>query len=253
MRVWTVALNTFRESVRDKVLYVLLLFAVAAVFGSKAIGWISIGQDIKIVKDFTLGASSVFGALIAIFVGTSLLYKEIDKRTLYTILSQPMRRWEFVAGKYLGLALLLGLVVAVMTLVSAAYVLLLGGAVELTYFLAALLIYGKLLLVTAFAVLLSSLSSPILGAIIVFCIYVFGHATGVFIDLPEQFDGTYAKTLLEGLYHVFPNLSHFDIRKEAANGVAVSWAYIAFVLVYGAVYSAAVLIAAVWAFERKDV
>src|SRR5690606_20767780 len=96
MRVWILAQNTFRESVRDKVLYVLLLFAIASVLGSKAIGWISIGQDIKIVKDFTLASISVFGALIAIFVGTSLLYKEIDKRTLYTILSQPMRRWEFV-------------------------------------------------------------------------------------------------------------------------------------------------------------
>jgi len=84
VRVIAVARNTFREAVRDKVLYVLLFFSASAILASKALGWISIGQDIKIVKDFTLGASSVFGALIAIFVGTSLLYKEIDKRTLYT-------------------------------------------------------------------------------------------------------------------------------------------------------------------------
>ena len=252
MRVFTIAQNTFREAVRDKVLYVLLFFAAAAILGSKALGWISIGQDIKIVKDITLASISVFGALIAIFSGTSLLYKEIDKRTLYTILSQPMHRWEFVLGKYLGLMQLLGVVVVIMTAVSAAYVVVLGGALDGLYFLAALLIFWKLLLVTAFAVLLSSMTSPILGAVILFCLYVFGHATGVFLDLPPQFDGTLAKTALEGFYHAFPNLSNFDIAAEAANGVPVSTAYVAYVLAYGILYSAAVLLFATVAFDGKD-
>jgi ABC-type transport system involved in multi-copper enzyme maturation permease subunit len=247
-----VAHNTFRESVRDKVLYVLLFFAAAAILGSKALGWISIGQDIKIVKDITLASISVFGALIAIFVGTSLLYKEIDKRTLYTILSQPMHRWEFVLGKYLGLMLLLSVVVLIMTAVSAAYILLLGGTLDGLYFLAALLIFWKLALVTAFAVLLSALTSPILGAVIVFCLYVFGHATGVFIDLPPQFDGTTAKAVLEACYYIFPNLANFDIAAEAANGVPVNPAYIAFVLVYGFLYSGIVLLLATVAFDSKD-
>ncbi|MBP7431889.1 MAG: ABC transporter permease, partial [Candidatus Hydrogenedentes bacterium] len=122
MRVLAVARNTFREAVRDKVLYVLLLFAAAAIFGSKALGWISIGQDIKIVKDLSLAAVSVFGVLIAIFVGTNLVYKEIDKRTIYTILCRPMHRWEFILGKYAGLAALLALVTAVMAAVAAVYV-----------------------------------------------------------------------------------------------------------------------------------
>lgn len=252
MRVFTIAQNTFRESVRDKVLYVLLFFAAATIFGSKALGWISIGQDIKIVKDITLASVSVFGALIAIFTGTSLLYKEMDKRTLYTIVSQPLHRWEFVLGKYLGLMQLLAVVVLIMTSVSAAYIALLGGALDGLYFLAALLIFWKLLLVTAFAVLLSSVTSPILGAIIVFCLYVFGHATGVFMELPAQFDGTWAKALLEGFYYVFPNLASFDIAAEAANGVPIAPAYVAYVLVYGVLYSAVVLLFATVAFDGKD-
>ncbi len=252
MRMWIVAQNTFRESVRDKVLYVLLFFAAVSILGSKALGWISIGQDIKIVKDITLASVSVFGALIAIFVGTSLLYKEIDKRTLYTILSQPMHRWEFVLGKYLGLMQLLGVVVLMMTGISSLYILLLGGSLDALYFLAALLIYWKLLLVTAFAVLLSALTSPILGAVIVFCLYVFGHATGVFIDLPEQFEGTTAQVLLEVCYYVFPNLANFDLAAEAANGVPVSPAYIAYTIVYGTLYSAVVLLFATIAFDGKD-
>ncbi len=123
MRILAVAQNTFREAVRDKVLYVLLLFAATTVLGSKALGWISIGQDIKIVKDISLAAVSIFGVLIAIFVGTNLVYKEIDKRTIYTIICRPMARYEFILGKYLGMALLLAVVTIVMTLVTAAYVL----------------------------------------------------------------------------------------------------------------------------------
>ena len=252
MRILTIALNTFRESVRDKVLYVLLFFAAVTIVGSKALGWISIGQDIKIVKDITLAAISVFGALIAIFVGASLIYKEIDKRTLYTILARPLDRWEFVVGKYLGLLGLLAVVVSIMTGVSALYILLLGGSVDGIYLLAAFLIFMKLMVVTAMALVTSSLSSPILGAIIVFCFYIFGHATGVFKELPPQFDGTFAKHALEFAYYVVPNLANFDIRAEAANGVAINPAYVGYVIAYGLGYTAILLVVAAYAFERKD-
>ena len=252
MRILAVAQNTFREAVRDKVLYVLLFFAGVTIFGSKALGWISIGQDIKIVKDISLGAVSLFGVLIAIFVGTNLVYKEIDKRTLYTILARPVRRYEFVIGKYLGLAFLLGLVTAATTLMAAVYVLVLGGSVDAVFFLAAILIYWQLLLVTAFAVLLSALTSPILGALIVFSLFVFGHATTILTELPPQFDGTTTKRMLETIYYVLPNLSNFNIRAEAANSVPVSLAYVFWTLAYGAAYSAAVLALAALAFEDKD-
>jgi len=251
MRVLAVARNTFREAVRDKVLYVLLLFAAAAIFGSKALGWISIGQDIKIVKDLSLAAVSVFGVLIAIFVGTNLVYKEIDKRTIYTILCRPMHRWEFILGKYAGLAALL--VTAVMAAVAAVYVVVLGGRLDVTFFQAVLLIYWQLLLITALAVLLSAVTSPILGAIIVFSTYVVGHATSIFTELPPQFDGTFSKRVLEAVYYIIPNLSNFDIRAEAANGVPVAPGYVLWAIAYGAVYTAVLLTIASLAFQDKDV
>ena len=98
MRVYAIAHNTFREAVRDKVLYVLLFLAGASILGSKALGWISVGQDIKIMKDISLATIQIFGVLIAIFVGTNLVYKEIDKRTLYTIISRPIHRYEFTSN-----------------------------------------------------------------------------------------------------------------------------------------------------------
>jgi ABC-type transport system involved in multi-copper enzyme maturation permease subunit len=253
MRILAVAHNTFREAVRDKVLYVLVFFAVVAILASKALGWISVGQDIKIIKDISLAAVSIFGVLIAIFVGTNLVYKEIDKRTLYTILARPVHRYEFILGKYLGLALLLGLVTATMTLVATVYVLAMGGGLTGTFFAAALLIYCELLLITAFAVLMSSVTSPILGALIVFSIFLFGNATEILIDLPAHFNDTMAKRVLETTYYLVPNLSNFNIRAEAANGVSVATGYVLWTLLYGAAYTVMLLVLASWAFEDKDV
>lgn len=252
-RILAVAQNTFRESVRDKVLYVLLFFAAAAILGSRVLGWISIGQDIKIVTDICLASMSVFGVLIAIFVGASLVYKEIDKKTLYTIIAQPMHRHEFVLGKYLGLAALLGVALLIMAVISSAYILLMGGSLGVTWWAAVLLIYGKLLLTTAAAILLSALVSPILGAIVVFSLYVSGHATEVFRDLPPQFDGTLAKRVLETAYYVIPNLNNFNLQSEAANNVPVAGGFIAFALIYGAAWTAILLILACLAFETRDV
>ncbi|MBI4557828.1 MAG: ABC transporter permease [Candidatus Hydrogenedentes bacterium] len=253
MRIVAVAQNTLRETTRDKVLYVLLFFAGITILGSKALGWISIGQDIKIVKDISLAAVSVFGALISIFVGTSLVYKEIDKRTVYTILCRPLYRYEFILGKYLGLAVLLAMVTGTMTAVAAAYVVALGGTLDSTFFLAALLVYWQLLLITAFAVLLSSLTSPILGAIIVFSIYVAGHATRILIELPPHFDDTLAKNVLNWVYYLVPNLTNFDIRSEAANDIPVAPGYVVWALLYGTAYTAMILTLAALAFEDKDV
>lgn len=252
MRIVAVARNTFREAVRDKVLYVLLFFAAATILGSKALGWISVGQDIKIVKDISLAAVSVFGALIAIFVGTSLVYKEIDKRTIYTILSRPMARYEFILGKYIGLIALIGLVTVLMTVVTAGYLFVLGGSIDSTFLVAVLLIYWKLLLVTALSVLLSSLTSPILGAIIVFSLYVLGHATAILKDLPDQIQGL-ARFVLESSYYLLPNLSNFNLNAEAANSVAVSPLYVIWALLYGAIYTAMLLTLAAFAFEGRDV
>jgi len=252
-RLFAVAGNTFRESIRDKVLYVLLFFAAVTILGSKVLGWISIGQDIKIIKDICLASMSVFGALIAIFVGTSLVYKEIDKKTLYTILAQPLNRYEFVLGKYLGLLAILAVSLFVMTGISTVYLRLMGGTIEIIWFQAILLIYWKLVLITGFAIFMSAIVSPIMGAIIVFCMYVLGHATEVLKNLPPQFDGTVSKQILEIVYFVVPNLNTFNLQSEAANSVPVTGIYVTFALLYGLAWTAMLLILACLAFEGKDV
>ena len=107
MKIWAIATNTYREAIRDKILYLLLVFGALSIASSKLLGFISIGDDLKIIVDISLASISLFGALIAIFVGTSLVYKEVDKRTIYTIISRPIDRYEFILGKYLGLVMLI--------------------------------------------------------------------------------------------------------------------------------------------------
>jgi ABC-2 type transport system permease protein len=253
MRMLAIAMNTYREAIRDKILYMLMFFAGVTILGSKALGYISVGQDMKIITDISLASISLFGALVAIFVGTNLVFKEVDKRTIYTILSRPVYRYEFILGKYLGLALLLATVTVIMAVFAGSYIAILGGRVEFMFAEAVLLIYWKLLLVTAFSVLLSSLTSPILGAIIVLTGYIMGHATGILVDLPPHFDGTLTKDLMNTAYQILPNLSNFDIWQEYANGVAVPHSYVAWTMLYGTAYTVLLLFLASVVFENKDV
>src|SRR6188508_1847596 len=110
-----VAVNVFKESVRDKVLYNLVVFAVLLMSASYLIGELTAGQDVKIIKDLGLAAISIFGLLIAVFIGVGLVWKEVEKRSIYSLLAKPITRAEFLLGKYLGLALTLIVNVAVMT------------------------------------------------------------------------------------------------------------------------------------------
>jgi ABC-type transport system involved in multi-copper enzyme maturation permease subunit len=115
-KIFAIALNTFRESIRDRIFYSLLAFAILMLGFSMILGNLTIGDPIKIVKDFGLGAISLFGILIAIFVGIGLVYKEMEKRTIYVMLAKPIARWQFLLGKYFGLSLILMIEVLVMTI-----------------------------------------------------------------------------------------------------------------------------------------
>lgn len=253
IRMYAIAANTFRESIRDRVLYVLLFFAAVTIAGSRILGSVSVGSDEKVVIDVTLAAISVFGALVAIMVGTNLVYKEVDKRTVYTILSTSIQRYEFILGKFLGLAALIVLVCVLTGLMGAGYLFVSGSPVSATYFAAVYLIMVKLIVVTAASVMISSMTTPTLGAITAFSFYVVGHATGVLIDLPGTLGEPPASTILEFIYYITPNLANFDIGSEAANGVPVEWSYVMWASLYGAIYATLALVFAVLAFEDRDV
>jgi ABC-type transport system involved in multi-copper enzyme maturation permease subunit len=270
-RILVIARNTFRESVRDRVLYVLLFFAFLLMAASQGLGWVSVGEQAAVVQHFSLAAVSFFGALIAVFVGTQLITKEVEKRTIYTVLSKPVRRWEFVVGKYLGLLAVMACMTGGMGVRACGFVLHAGGEVGTVYLWALGLIFLEIAVVTAFALLFSALASPILAAIFTFCAYLVGQVTPSLLALArfeppgesvaevtgEHLTDFVAEThwLLEPLglflYHALPNLTYFHLRNRVVYGPPLRDGEVANALLYALGYGGAILLLAVLAFDRK--
>src|SRR6476469_8304155 len=180
-RIAAIARNAFREAVRDRVLYNLVLFVLILTGASIFIGELSGGQERKVIVDLGLSAMLLFGVFIAIFVGVGLVYKEIERRTLYAILSKPIGRGQFLLGKYLGLNLTLLVNVVVMgigVMLALLYTRRAWDPLAFKIWPAILLIYFELLIITAVAILFSSFSSPALSALLTFFVFLIGHFSG---------------------------------------------------------------------------
>jgi ABC-type transport system involved in multi-copper enzyme maturation permease subunit len=265
----TIALNTFREAVRDKILYVLVAFGVLLILASKAIGYVSFGQDYKIMADMGLAAIWMFSGMVSIFVGTGLIYKEIDKRTIYTILSKPTERWQFLLGKYLGLALTTLVNMIVLSTAFLAYMWLSGAPVTIAMVQALSLTFVEMLVVTAVAIFFSSASTPILSAIFTTIIFFFGQLTKWVVDLSETLLGQaqgngdaaverarMASAALRGVYRLLPNLHNFNVRQDAVHALpgelAIKLDQMGYVTMYGIAYALVLLLAAHLVFSRRN-
>jgi ABC-type transport system involved in multi-copper enzyme maturation permease subunit len=263
--VGTVAVNVFRESVRDKVLYNLVLFAVLLIGASYMLGQLTAGQDVKIIKDLGLAATSLFGLFIAVFIGIGLVWKEVERRSIYSLLSKPIRRSEFILGKYLGLVLTLFVNVSMMT--AALYVVLAwmnwsalpnvraaweAPAADPRLLVAVLLIFVELSLVTAIALFFSTFSSPMLSAALTFGLYIVGHFDADLKHFEAVVNSRPAAYLARALYYVLPNLDSFDIKALVVHGQPVTPGFVLMTVGYGIVYSAVLLVGAVMIFARRD-
>ena len=260
-----VAVNVFKESVRDRVPYNLAFFAVLLIVSSYLLGQLTAGQDVKIIKDLGLAATSVFGLFIAIFIGIGLVSKEVERRSIYALLAKPISRPQLVFGKYAGLVLTLALNVAVMTI--ALYLVLAvmnwnatpemrasweAPAVDPRLLKALLLIFVELMMITAIALFFSTFSSPILSAALTFGLYIVGHFNADLKNFELVVDSKPAVWLARGLYHVLPDLSAFDVKMQVVHGMNVSAGYLAEAAGYGAAYIAALLLTATVIFSRRD-
>ncbi len=252
MKTWAICLNTFRETVRDKVFILLVVFALIMIIASRVFGFLSIGQEIKIVKDVGLGSISVFSLLVAIFVGTTLVHKEIDKRTVYTIISKPIHRYQFIIGKYAGLNLTILVNMVMMSAFFYLSVRLMRGAWSIDLALAILLIYMEVMVVTGLALLFSTFASPTLSAVFTFLSYVAGHLSNDLRFFGEQSENIFVNILSAGLYYVLPNLSKFNIKNEAVHGFPIPWNFYTYSIVYGLLYCAMLVIVSSFIFERKN-
>jgi ABC-type transport system involved in multi-copper enzyme maturation permease subunit len=249
--VTAIALNTFREAIRDRVLYLILAFALVLIAISHFVSLLTVGSEVKIVKDLGLAAISIFGLLTAVFVGVSLVFKEIERRTVYTLLAQPVRRWQFVCGKYAGLSLVLlcsVLVTGAAVMVAVA----IEGESPLGLLPAIALGFVELELIAAFAILFSSFTNPILAAVGTVATYVAGHLSWSFDLLEKRIAGEAGKALCRGLHAVLPNLDRLNVKASAVHGIALPQGYVLAAAVYGIGYAVVVVIVACLVFERRE-
>ncbi|HEX5876093.1 MAG TPA: ABC transporter permease [Pyrinomonadaceae bacterium] len=254
-RITAIARNAFREAVRDRVLYNLVLFVLLLTGASVFIGELSGGQERKVIVDLGLSAMLLFGVFIAIFVGVGLVYKEIERRTIYAVFSKPVGRGEFLVGKYFGLCLTLLVNVLVMGVgVSLALVYVSGGWDPLipTIWPAVLLIYMELMLLTAVALLFSSFSSPALSALLTFMVFIIGHFSADLKTLATALGSTSARWLFTGLYYLLPNLSNYSFITPAAHGRAPSAGFVFATGLYATVYIIVILALATLVFSRRN-
>jgi ABC-type transport system involved in multi-copper enzyme maturation permease subunit len=252
MTVKVIAVNTFKEAVRDRILYLLLFFAAAAILLSRVLAMFTVGDRTKIIKDVGLASISIFGALMAILIGTGLVYKEIEKRTIFTLISKPIRRSEFLLGKYFGLVLTLAVMLASMGLIFLALILIQTGALEGRLLLAILFIFFELVLLTAVAILFSCFSTPILSSLFSLGFYLIGHFSWSLETLVKKARPGLGKTLLRLLTAVLPDLENFNIRTEVVHGLPLPASLLLYSAAYGIVYAAFVLTVAVLIFRRRD-
>jgi len=253
-RIFYIAANTFREAVRDRVLYNLVAFALLMTGGAVLVGQVSIGIERLVVINLGLTAISLFGIVIAIFIGIGLVSKEIEKRTPYTILSRPVRRWEFVTGKFFGLS---------GTLVVNTFFMGLGVFAALLYvshhfeksdawvLVAIYFIVLQFIIVTALTLFFSSFSSPLLSAVFAFSLFVIGTFSE---DLRGFASVAHGLTgwLATAASYIVPNIAALNVISSVAHSQPVAGSLVLYNTGYALLYSAMAVCGAILIFERRN-
>jgi ABC-type transport system involved in multi-copper enzyme maturation permease subunit len=253
-RISAITMNTFREAVRDRVLYNLIVFVLILLASAPLFSQISIDIERLMLINLGLSSISLFGVVIAIFIGIGLVSKEIEKRTLYTILSRPVRRWEFIVGKYLGLVLTLITNAAFMTIGFFAALFLYARpltAGDAVLLVAVYFILLEFLVITALTLLFSSFSSPIFAALFSFSLFVIGTFSEDLRNFAAMSHGL-NKLASSAAAWIVPNFASLNVISRVAHRQPVAANLIAFNTLYALLYSATVTAAAVLVFERKN-
>ncbi len=253
MKTRAVIANTFREAIRDRILYNLVFFALLVMGVSVAIGKMTLGERLKIILDVSLAAMSVFGLLIAIFVGIGLVHKEIQRRTVYTLLAKPIARWRFVLGKYLGLLLVIAINAALMTVALLALMAVFSESGVYWGVLAAVaLIVVELMIVTAVAVLFSTFSTPTLSAMFTLGVWLIGRFSSDLMVFAQKSENPALRLAVSAIHYVLPNLEKFDVKHLVVYRMPIETSYLVSSVVYGLVYILLVIGLASFVFQRRD-
>jgi ABC-type transport system involved in multi-copper enzyme maturation permease subunit len=251
-RIAAIAGNTFREALRDKVLLTLIVIAVLVTAAARVIPPLAVGEGAKIAKDLGLASMTLFCVLIAVLVGGRLVWKEIEKRTIFTLLAKPVRRAEFILGKYGGLMLVLLVSVAVMTLWYGLFLVLTRVPLDPALLLPIGMLVLELAMVTAVATLFSTFTTPISSTVFAFAIYFAGNMSRDLLNLAAMNKSVVVKLLARLCYYVLPNIRDLDFRAAVVHGHMLIPAQVSWAVAYSLLYTAAILLLAVLVFQRRN-
>jgi ABC-type transport system involved in multi-copper enzyme maturation permease subunit len=240
-RIWAIGLNTVREAVRNKLLYTLLFFAIVMIGTGVIVGSISYVEGSRILQDVGLASIRLFSTGIAIFVGVGLIHGEVSRRTIYTILSKPVSRSEFLVGKFVGLVMTIWLQLAIMT---AAFVLVSFASdapIDMGH-MSALALVG----------IFSAFTTPMLASCFTLGVYVLGHLSRDLLQIGENSEAAGLRAMTRALYQVLPDLESFNLSVQAVHQLPISTAEVVWPVIYGVGYAIALLFIAGFIFERRD-
>lgn len=246
-----VARATLLEAIRHRILYLLLFFAAALILFSRSLSLLTVGQDAKIIKDVGLSAINLFGLLVVLFVGVGMLFREMERRTVQTTLSTPIARWEYLLGKFSGIAAAILLNAALMSLILFG-LLWLRGEMTWSMVIACLMLMVELVFMTAIAVFYSSFSTPIFSALFTTATYLVGHLSWSLPMLEERMANGPGRVLVHAFYLVLPNLEYGDLRGAAAHGLEIPVERVLAAATYELSYAAVLLLLAMIAFRKRD-
>lgn len=252
-RIWVIATNVFREVIRDRILYLLALFAVFMVAGLRLLPEVAAGTENKIILDAGLAAMNLLGLLIAVFVGTGLVNKEIERRTVLVLMAKPISRREFIVGKHLGLTAVLAVLIAVMT---AIYMGILSFSripypIPSTLAASAFLLL-QLSLMTAVAIAFGVFTSSLLAVLLTFTVFLMGSASANLVTLGAQTKNPTVEAVTRYLYLVLPDLSRLDLKNQAVYGVLPSLETTLLNVAYGVLYIVVLLAIATLIFSQRE-
>jgi len=252
IQVRAIASNTFREAVRSRIFYILTAFAAAMILFSAVMGMLTIGSRAKIILDMGLTVTSFITVMTAIFVGIGLVFTEVEKKTIYNVLSKPLHRAHFVLGRYLGLMAVLAVNLAGMLLLLSALLLFFGGF-RPGLFAAGAFIYLELAVVTAIALFFSSVTSPVVSAICTVAFYIVGHTSSAFLEtLSPRLAPGFGRTAAEGLFHLLPDLNMLNLTDAVSYDLPIAPGFVVRAVLYAVVTVVFLITAACMAFSRRD-
>lgn len=252
MKIRAIAVNTFKEAVRNKIYYLLIAFGIIFALSSRLVSLLTLGDQVRVLKSFGLASINFFSVLIAIFTGINLIYKEIDKKTILNIISKPISRRDFIVGKFIGLAYTLLLALAAMAVFFMVFLFIATGEIQWNMLVYFCLLYVELLVIISITLVFSAFTTPILSSIFTIILYVIGHVLWTFNEFKYKLIEPISRVIAHFLYYILPNLEKFNIKGQIVLNEEIIPAKVLISVFYGLVYCGAMLVLAILIFNRRE-